>query len=418
MDIFVLRAIAGELAEGLTGARVRRIIQPGRYTLSLVLERAGSAPRRLVLSADPVHPRVHLTAEEAPAPAEPPDFCRSLRNHLVGARITKISAGERERAIQITLERSSPRKESRWFALMAEVMGRWSNIILADARTGHIVDSIRPLSESRSRSRSLVRGAAYRLPPEQKKLRPDRMNEEMFLQEIEAQGPEEGVSKWLVRTFAGVSPVVASEIAARAASGPEALWREFSGALASMRGGGFEPTVLLDADGAPSGLTALAPRSAPPDRWRSFENMNEAADYCFTGMVRPSEFSGQRDRLAHEIGRHAAKEKKKFSAIEADIESSGTADEARMKGEILLENLDRVADKSDVFVAEREGGPLEIALDPRRSPSENAQRYFWRFKKLKRRGVVARERKAAAEGVAFFLDGLSFDLEEAAAPEP
>ncbi|MAE06174.1 MAG: hypothetical protein CMH76_07550, partial [Nitrospinae bacterium] len=75
MDIYVLRAIAGELSDELAGGRVRKIVQPGRRSLLLVLECPGQKTRNLILSADPAYPRIHLTEKNIPSPAEPPDFC-------------------------------------------------------------------------------------------------------------------------------------------------------------------------------------------------------------------------------------------------------------------------------------------------------------------------------------------------------
>ena len=441
MDIYVLRAIAGELSDELAGGRVRKIVQPGRRSLLLVLDCPGQKTRNLILSADPAYPRIHLTEKNIPSPAEPPDFCRSLRNHLIGAEVTRISAGERERVVQITLEKPGAGKAGGWYALMAEIMGRWSNIVLVNARAGEIIDSIRQVSEAQSRRRPLVRGAKYRLPPEQKKPRPEEIGEREFRQKILAERPgaddpevddpeEEGsaaLSRWLVRSFAGLSPLVAAEIAARAGTPrPEALhskedrsravWTEFSGTIDELRKENFRPCVLLGPDGTPSGLIALESKSRPPAGYTKYETMNEAADFFFDTVVSPAEFGGERERASREVARHAARAKKTLEAVERDLLGSRSADEERFKGEILLENLTGVPEKASVFHAERGGGRIEIELDPRFSVSENAQRFFRRYKKLRRQSVVAEERRKDIEEKVRFLEGLLFELDEAESP--
>jgi predicted ribosome quality control (RQC) complex YloA/Tae2 family protein len=435
MDIYVLRAIAGELSDELVGGRVRKIVQPGRRSLLLVLDCPGRKTRNLILSADPAYPRIHLTAKNIPSPAEPPDFCRSLRNHLIGAEITRISVGERERVVQITLEKPGAGKAGGWYALMAEIMGRWSNIVLVNARGGEIIDSIRQVSEAQSRKRPLLRGAKYQLPPEQKKTRPEEIGEREFLQKISADrpgvedpgvdDPEENpavLSRWLVRSFAGLSPVVAAEIAARAETlrseedRSRAVWTEFSGVIDELRKENFRPCVLLGPDGTPSGLSALESKSRPPAGYMKYVTMNEAADFFFDTVVSPAEFGGERERASREVARHAARAKKTLEAVERDLLGSRSAEEERLKGEILLENLTGVPEKASVFHAERGGGRIEIELDPRFSVSENAQRFFRRYKKLRRQSVVAEERRKGIEEKVRFLEGLLYELEEAESP--
>ncbi|MEE9275462.1 MAG: NFACT RNA binding domain-containing protein [bacterium] len=60
---------------------------------------------------------------------------------------------------------------------------------------------------------------------------------------------------------------------------------------------------------------------------------------------------------------------------------------------------------------------MEISLDARYSPSENAQRYYRRYKKLKRLRIVAQGRREEAAQELAFLEGLLFDLEEARSGE-
>ncbi len=423
MDLFVLKAIAHELDTALKGGRIQRISQPDRNTIYLVCEGRGRKVHRLVVSADAVFPRLHLTEDNRPGPAEPPDFCRSLRKHLSGAKITRVAMGEWERIVQITLERRVSGKPPSVFALMAEIMGRWSNIVLVEGRTGRIIDCIKPVAEEQSRKRPLVRNHAYQLPPEQKKSPADSVDEERFCQmalEGLSEKSESGrVSGWLVNSFRGISPLVASEIAERGLAGGQGadergnLWKAYSEVILAMRENRYRPVIKLDEKGAPSRLSALEFRTASPDEIRFFDSMNQAADYFYGGNVEREAMASAREALGREIGRYSMKAEKTMKAVEQDLRSSESAEEERFKGEVLLEELARVPEKSSSFLTEREGRTVEIALDPRYSPSDNAQRYFRRYKKLKRQAAFALERKKEVEREKLFLDGLSFDLEEA-----
>ena len=137
MDTFVLQAIAAELSEHLLGARLERISQADAHTIVLFFSGARREKRALLVSADPAHPRVHLTDNPPPSLPEAPTFCRALRKHLSGLRLTRAAAGEWERVLQFSFEPGGggPRRGDS-FALMAEVMGRWSNLVLLNGATG------------------------------------------------------------------------------------------------------------------------------------------------------------------------------------------------------------------------------------------------------------------------------------------
>jgi len=422
MDIFVLQAIARELSAELVGGRIQKLFQPNHQELLVVCGGLDGVARRLVISADPIYPRIHLTKDESPAPAEPTDFCLSLRNHLVGARISRISAGQRERVVQISLEKKGPGNTVRWYALMAEIMGRWSNIILVNAQGGDIADAIRQIPETQSRERPLVRNTRYQLPPEQEKIIPgsiveDQFHEMIFNKKIMKSDTRE-ISRWLVRSFSGVSPGVASEIVDRVrGAGWDALWQVFSSVIQELREKKARPVVLLDSKGVPENLIPIMPQLCPPKKVRIFETMNEAADYFYRHSIPPSNFSNRKAGTARELRRHSGRVANTLQAIKQDIEHSRESDLVRLKGEILLEKLTLVEEKSILYRANHMGEPIDIALNPRYTISENAQRYFRRYKKLRRQAVIAGQRKKAIEEEQSFLNDLSFDLDEAASIE-
>ncbi|MEK6712540.1 MAG: NFACT RNA binding domain-containing protein [Nitrospinota bacterium] len=421
MDAFVLQAIARELDEALRGARVEKAAQAGPSTFVLSFSARGRRGRRLLLSGDLVHPRLHLTAENPPSLPEPGDFLRSLRKHLVGCRVTRAAAGEWERVVQLSFERPSRGETPPAFALLAEVMGRWSNLILVEGRTGAILDALRLSGWEANPARPVERGAAYRLPPAQKKPQPDQIGEAGFL----ALAAEAGIgragrgerARWLVRAFAGLSPLVASEIAGRAGASPQGLWAAFEGAVESYRGRRFEAALVLSAKGAPGGLSALEIRALPPERVKAFPSMSQAAEAFYGEAAGASSLQAGRAALAGEARGRLKRTERNLRAVQGDLRRAEEAEDCRLKGELLLQNLDRVEAKAPGVRLERGGAPVEIALDPRLSPSENAQRYFRRYKKLKRALAAGGRRLGELEAERAFLEGLVYDAGEAGGPE-
>ena len=88
-DAFFLTAVRRELEGSLTGCRIDKVQQPQRDTLILSM-RGAAGGGRLLLTASPNHPRIHLTNEPAENPAQPPMFCMLLRKHLTGGRLVSM----------------------------------------------------------------------------------------------------------------------------------------------------------------------------------------------------------------------------------------------------------------------------------------------------------------------------------------
>ena len=83
-DALFLTAVRRELESSLTGCRVDKIQQPQRDTLILSM-RGAAGGGRLLLTASPNHPRLHLTQEPTENPAQPPMFCMLQTSFRIGS---------------------------------------------------------------------------------------------------------------------------------------------------------------------------------------------------------------------------------------------------------------------------------------------------------------------------------------------
>lgn len=417
MDTFVLQAIAEELSGDLLGARLERITQTDAHTVVLFFPGAKKRKRALLMSADPAHPRVHLTADPPPSLPEAPTFCRALRKHLSGLRLTRAAAGEWERVLQFSFERGGGSGDS--FALMAEVMGRWSNLVLLSGATGEILEARRFVPPGPHTPRPLERGGGYRLPPEQKKANPGDLTREALQGMIHeadlSSAGREDFARWLVRSVAGVSPALARALAR--ASGANEGWTGAADALMSVvesyQKKEFSPAWLLGADGEPVSLSAARIPRVDAASYRAFDSMNEAADAFYGRLVKGSRLGERKKRVARTLRRAGERVRSSIEAVRRDLASAGEAEDVLRKGELLLAHLGEVEEKSSAVSLSSEEEQIEITLDPRLTPSENAQKYFRRYKKLKRRASTGLARLQEMEEEERFIGALAFDLESA-----
>ena len=128
LDAVCLSGIVKELREKILGLRIEKVQQPARDQVVLTLR----GNQKLLLCAGASQARVHLTTVARENPASPPMFCMLLRKHLLGGRLSAIEQPALERAVIFTMDIVDELGEPGQRKLVAECMGRYSNLILLD----------------------------------------------------------------------------------------------------------------------------------------------------------------------------------------------------------------------------------------------------------------------------------------------
>ena len=210
-DALFLTAVRRELEGSLTGCRVDKVQQPQRDTLILSM-RGAAGGGKLLLTASPNHPRIHLTNEPAENPAQPPMFCMLLRKHLTGGRLVGMQQPEMERLLDLTFDCTDEMGSPTQKHLILEIMGRNSNLILT-AEDGRILDCLRRVDFEMSEQRQVLPGLYYHLPPTQGKRNPFAVTQEELTALLAAQRSPQRLDGWLLDTFGGFSPLVCRELA-------------------------------------------------------------------------------------------------------------------------------------------------------------------------------------------------------------
>jgi predicted ribosome quality control (RQC) complex YloA/Tae2 family protein len=262
LDAVFLTALSAELEGRVMGLKIDKVQQPERDQILLTLRGPGKS-ERLLISAGTGDARVHLTDASFENPASPPMFCMLRRKHISGARIKSLTQPHLERAVDIALESIDQLGEPGEKHLIVELMGRYSNIILTDA-DGRIADCLRRVDTIMSERRQVLPGLFYRLPPAQDKRGLTETPREEFLSLLRSAPPDRPIDKWLVETFAALSPLVARELASRATGetdsrtgeilardGGAGLAESFTALTSDIKAHNFAPYLLKKPDGKP-----------------------------------------------------------------------------------------------------------------------------------------------------------------------
>ncbi|MGH0428327.1 Rqc2 family fibronectin-binding protein [Bacillus hominis] len=416
-DGLFTRAITHEIANSLQTGRISKIYQPSKYEVLLHI-RANGKNQKLILSSHPTYARMHLTNQNYDSPALPPMFCMLLRKHLEGGFIEKIEQIDLERIIQITVRSRNEIGDESVKTLVIEIMGRHSNIILVDTKTNVILDSLKHVSLAVNRHRTVYAGAEYVAPPAQHKVNPLLIEtEDDFIRPLDFLSGN--MDKQLVGAFMGISPLFAKEVVKKAGMANE---KALSEAFFSLQ------KPLLTHQYVPAMITAngkeffyLFPLSHLQGNEKTFSSVSELLDRFFFGKA-------ERDRVkqqAHDLERFMQNEKtkneKKLIKLEKTLQDAGKADKYQLFGELLTANMYALkkGDK-DIEVVnyyDENGGTVKITLNPLKTPSENAQRYFQKYQKAKNSVAIVEEQIVKTNEEILYFDSLLQQMEAASSKD-
>ena len=406
LDAVCLQAVVAELAPQITGSRIEKIQQPARDQVVLLLR----GNRRLLLSAGGGQPRLHLTELPRDNPAQPPMFCMLLRKYLSGGIIESIQQAPLERVVTLTVSAADELGERSQFSLILEAVARRANLILAD-RDGHIIDCLRRIDFEMNPDRQVLPGLFYHLPTPPDKVSPFTVTEEEFAALAAAAGEGAPADQWLVRTVNGLSPLVARELTFRACGSTDvpvtghtaALWSAFAAWRDTVNEKNFTP-AMLKRSGVPMDFTYLhVGQYGGATEEETYTSFSRLLDDFYEKREQAERVKQKGQDLVKTASNGAARLRRKIAAQEQELAESKNRDKWRVYGELITANLYRMERGMSRLTAQNYYDPdcadVDIPLDVRLSPQENAAKYFKKYTKAKtaEKYITAQLEKARVE---------------------
>ena len=417
LDAVCLSAVVRELTPVAVGARVDKIYQPARDEVVLALRgREGSA--KLLLTANPAHPRLQLTRVFRDNPAAPPMFCMLLRKHLSGGRILSITQPPMERVVDIELETLDELGVRASRHLILEAMGRRANLVLTGP-DGRIVDCLRRVDAEMSQERQVLPGMFYHLPPTQEKRDPLTLSEESFAALLAETPEERKIADFLLDHFAGLSPLICREIAFRLAGNvdarlfettPEQLTAAFDRWMDTIRRGDFTPYVLLRED-KPKDFTYCAVEQYGGSMSLRKENsFSELLDSFYAERENAERIRQRGSDLIKSVTNLRNRAARKLENQRRELAQAEDREALRIRGELITANLYAMQKGMKELTCQNyydpAGGELTIALDPLLTPQQNAASYYKRYTKAKTAEKMLTEQIARGEADLDYLDSV------------
>jgi predicted ribosome quality control (RQC) complex YloA/Tae2 family protein len=389
-DTMTMAAVADELRTAITGGYVQKIVQPSALSVGLSVYRTGNK-HWLLLSAEPQLARIHLVGDRlAKAFPEPSAFVMLLRKYLEGGQIVEIEQQRGERIVYLHCTSGEATT-----CLLAEVMGKHSNVILLDD-TNTVLGAAKIIPPRLSRARPILPGKAYKPPPAQPrdlKLFPRGPRLDPYTSPHECihllgeADPATAVWSALLGLLSGASPFLVTQIVLSAGLEQAVLLAD-TDIPSLVEAAGARYQLYVTRDWQP--CTFSDPSKKP--QYAAFTPMGMSAIYTLTSMSQAIEravgtqesrdtLAASRHTLLADVNRRRALIGAKLSSLQRGLEASGQAETIMERGQLVLTYAHAVTPGSVELTVPELG--VCIPLDPRLSPAENAEKLFRRYKKLR-----------------------------------
>lgn len=399
-DGLFTHAMIHELNQTLQNGRVTKISQPYPNEVILTI-RANRTNYPVLLSANPRYARFQITQIPYTNPAVPTNFTMMLRKYLEGAKLLEIKQLDNDRVVYFEFLTRNELGDKLPLLLSAEIMGRYSNVILINQSTNKIIDTIKHVGMDQNRYRTLLPGATYRQPPTQNKENPFEQDSNTFEELIQKYPNREVLADNLLKQYQGISRDNALALADKLHSSNNSV-QSFNDFLAMTE----DPIPTMNGNN----FSIFADN--PNDK--KFTTLSEMLDVFYHTKANRDRVQQQGGQLLHIIRKNLQRNKKKLKKLSNELKATENADEYRIKGEVLttyLYQIKRGMTKITLPNFYDNNKEITISLSNQLSPSQNAQKYFKKYQKLKNAVTFVNEQIELTKKEVAYLEEIQTQIE-------
>ncbi|MCA9764975.1 MAG: NFACT family protein [Carnobacterium sp.] len=408
-DGIFTHAMVDELRMGLKNGRVSKVQQPYKNEIILVM-RANGKNHKLLLSAHPSYARIQLTEIPYENPSSPPNFCMVMRKHLEGAVLEDIQQVGNDRMIHFTFKSRDELGDIQNVMLIVELMGRHSNLFLVEQDTNRIIDTIKHVPVSQNTFRTMMPGSTYVNPPYQEKLNPFEVSPIKAMYTSENQ-EDLSLQQRIQTQYQGIGSETAKELSYRCEDQLDNLKPTLESFVNVIRQRKLEPTLTTFNKKL---FFTPVPYLSLDGETETYPTLSILLDQYYQVKAEKDRVQQQASDLIHIVQVELQRNVKKMKKLEKTMQETELADDYRLRGEILTAYLHELyKGQKEVTLPNfyDDDQPLKINLNPRSTPSQNAQKYFSKYQKLKNAIIFVTEQIRLTKEEIDYLDSVSTQLE-------
>ncbi len=399
-DGMFTHALIKELNTTFAGGRIHKIQQP--YEMELVLTiRANRKNHKLLISAHPSFGRIQVTEQAYNNPETPPNFTMVLRKYVEGNIIDSIEQYDNDRIIIFNLTRRDELGDNSQQQLIVEIMGRHSNIFLLD-KDKKIIDAIKHVPMYQNTFRTILPGATYQLPPIQNQVNPFKVGENFESDKSLM------TAKFLQSQLMGLGRDSAIELASlieKDSRKPYQVIQDFCADFENPN-----PTLVVQDD---KQHFLVFPYTTISGEESHYDDLSALLTAYYAKKSKHDYVRQVGNAIIQVVEKNLTHQHKRLANLNQDMEKSSKADTFQLKGELLTTFLYQIEKgQTEVTLANYYDNdqPITISLDPALTPSQNAQKYYHKYNKLRNAINHIEKQKVVAEAEIQYLESIQTQL--------
>ena len=419
-DGTTVAALVHELNEKIAGGHVQKIAQPEQDELLLTIKN-NRMNYKLRISASASLPLLYLTEKTKQSPLTAPNFCMLLRKHLGGAKLLCCRQAGLERVIELQFENLNELGDLNQKSLMIEIMGKHSNIIFVD-KDMRIIDSIKHVNGMLSSVREVLPDREYFIPNTLHKHDPFALSVDVWNQVV-CRKPAT-VAKALYTSLTGFSACLSQELSFRAGvdgdapmdslTGNEksALLNQIRQLMERLKKGEFSPCIIWDA-GEPVEFAAIPLLRYADEKRSEYSSVSEVIETFYGEKDLITRIRQKSADLRKTVTTLLERNYKKLDIQRKQIRDTEKKERFKVYGELLnaygsqLQPQDTSLTCTDYY----SGQEVTIPVDSSMSYTENANKYFARYNKLKRTFEAVMEQMKESQSDVEHLESILTELD-------
>lgn len=394
-DGIVTYAMVETLKNEIIGSKINRVRQNGKQTLQLSLYNHGKN-YELMLDARADRPAIYFVDFKPQGKEVPTGYLMFLRKYLTGGVIQSIEQHGLDRIVMFDIEAQSEFGRRSNVTLIAELMGKYSNLILVDETRSTVLESAIRVNRSMSSVREIYPGKPYFIIPSGKI---NVLKDFSFLDILHGANKTQRLRKFLYMHFEGFSPLLADNILYRAmvddkpihllsSKEERALEQSFLSIVERIRTQRWSYSMYFGNKEKPIDfhvldLDVLGAKKA------TFHDLSTML-LSYYGNRHESDIleNGIKNALRI-INRELQREEEKVETMYIELDATKDREREKLIADLILANqhlaTPGITSIDVVDFYDPEGKIIRIDLDPKETAWQNAQRHYKNVQKKKNR---------------------------------
>lgn len=426
LDGTVVKNLVYEINNRVIDGRIDKIYQNNNDLLINI--RAKGQRERLFISISG-SPRMYFSDEIFDSPQNPPAFCMLLRKHLENNQILGVSQYKMDRVIKILVKSRDELGEYSKKALIIELMGKHSNVILIDADSKKIIDSLKRINFNLSSVREILPGLTYNPEDISEGLDPCQVDSISDL--IKNSKENLNIKSFFLKNFTGISPQMCSEIEYRSnidfkrnlssLSEDEIIELDkiFSEIFEIIRENNFIPIKIYRED-LFKDFYSIDLESLNDKEKIKVESISSLLEEFYNSKFLRDSLGSKSKDLKKLVKKNIEKLNRKLSNQANELNVALNREKFKVYADLISSNFYKIEKGADSVTVENfydEMKEIKIPLDPTLDGPSNAAKYYKKYSKLKNAASFLTEQIEIGKSEISYLESILLNIDFAERPD-